>query len=119
MPYLEHLKFLISRCGWKVTKLYSHFTFWQSRFKWEFILINQKSRQAAKNSIEKDFYKFLKNANFEYDHRNNLGNFKFELIYDEIGEITYIRKYHNMFDDEVSKFVNSSLIGKEIKNYFK
>ena len=25
--YLEDLRFLIKRCGWKVTKIYSHFTF--------------------------------------------------------------------------------------------
>ena len=93
--YLDHLKFLISRYGWKETKLYSHFTFQQSKFKKDFISMNQKSWQTAKNAIEKDFYKLLNNA-----------------IYDEIGEFTYIRKYHNLFDNEVSKFVNSSLIEK-------
>ena len=99
--YLDHLKFLISRYGWKVTKLYSHFTFQQSKFKKDFISMNQKSWQTAKNAIEKDFYKLLNNA-----------------IYDEIGEFTYIRKYHNLFDKEVSKFVNSSLIEKEIEKTY-
>ena len=28
--YLEDLRFLIKKCGWKVTKVYSHFTFEQS-----------------------------------------------------------------------------------------
>ena len=93
--YLEHLKFLISRCFWKVTKLYSNFTFKRSRFKKDFILLNQRSRQTAKNATEKDFYKLLNNANFGYDCRNNLDNCKFEPIYDEIGEISYIRKYYN------------------------
>ena len=46
-------KFLISRAGWKVIKLYSHYSFDQERFKINFMLINQKSRQNAKNSIEK------------------------------------------------------------------
>ena len=63
--------------------------------------MNQKSWQTAKNAIEKDFYKLLNNA-----------------IYDEIGEFTYIRKYHNLFDNEVSKFVNSSLIEKEIEKTY-
>ena len=45
--YLERLKFLILRCGWKVIKLYSHFTFEMSIFKREFILMNQKSRQTT------------------------------------------------------------------------
>ena len=62
--YPENLKFLISWCEWKVTKLYSHFTSEQSRFKREFISMNEKSRQTAKNVVEKDFYKLLNSANF-------------------------------------------------------
>ena len=46
--YLEDLRFLIKRAGWKVTKLYSHFTFEQDTFKKEFVLMNQRSRQNAK-----------------------------------------------------------------------
>ena len=38
--YLEDLRFLIKRAGWKVTKLYSHFTFEQDTFKKEFVLMN-------------------------------------------------------------------------------
>lgn len=68
------------RCGWKVTKLYSHFTFKQSRFKKDFISMNQKSQQKVK-TIEKDFYKLLNNANFGYDCRNNLDNCKFSNIF--------------------------------------
>ena len=39
--YLEDLKFLIFRCGWKVTKIYTHFTFEQEKFKKDFILMNE------------------------------------------------------------------------------
>ena len=53
--YLEDLVFCIKRAGWKVTKIHSHITFEQARFKQKFILMNQKSRQQSKNSIEKDF----------------------------------------------------------------
>ena len=53
--YLEHLALLIKRAGWKVTKIYSYWTFEQERFKRNFILKNQTSRQNAKNVIEKDF----------------------------------------------------------------
>ena len=42
--YLEDLRFLIKRCGWKVTKIYTHFTFEQSRFKRDFVLNNQRKR---------------------------------------------------------------------------
>ena len=45
--------------------------------------MNQKSRQNAKNSIEKDFFT-LNNANFGYDCRNNLDNCQFILIFDEM-----------------------------------
>ena len=62
--YLEDLLFCIKRAGWKVTKIHSHLTFEQSRFKRNFILMNQKSRQLSKNNVEKDFYKLMNNSNF-------------------------------------------------------
>ena len=113
--YLEELKFLITRCGWKVTKLYRHFYFEQERFKKDFILMNQKARQESKNSIESNFCKLLNNANFGYDCRNNLDNCTFEPINDEIGESKYIRKYHSsVFNEEVSQFVTPQLLKEEI-----
>ena len=60
--YLENLIFCIKRAGWKVTKIHSHLTFEQARFKQNFILMNQKSRQQPKNSVEKDFYKLMSNS---------------------------------------------------------
>ena len=93
--YLEDLRFLIKRAGWVVTKLYSHFTFEQDAFKKDFVLMNQKSRQNAKNSIEKDFYKLMNNANFGFDCRNNANNLKFEPLIDELNELTYIKKYQS------------------------
>ena len=56
--HLEHLKILIGRAGWKVTKLYAHYMFEQERLKKNFILMNQLSRQTAKNSVEKNFTSF-------------------------------------------------------------
>ena len=47
--YLEDLKFLIKRCSWKVTKIYMHFTFKQSRFKRDFLKNNQRRRQKSKS----------------------------------------------------------------------
>ena len=43
--YLEDLKFLITRCCWRVTKIYSHYTFEQARFKREFLCINEPKIQ--------------------------------------------------------------------------
>ena len=116
--YLEDLRFLIKRAGWVVTKLYSHFTFEQDAFKKDFVLMNQKSRQNAKNSIEKDFYKLMNNANFGFDCRNNANNLKFEPLIDEINELTYIKKYYNLFDNKISCFVNSEILEKNINQEF-
>ena len=60
----------------------------------------------------------MNNADFGYDSRNNLDNCEFEPIYHEIGEISYIRKYYNSFDKDVSKYVNSTLIEKEIEQTY-
>lgn len=60
--------------------------------------MNQRSSQTAKNAIEKDLYKLLNNADFEL---NKLDNCKFEPIHNEIGKISYIRKYHNLFYNEI------------------
>ena len=116
--YLEDLRFLIKRAGWVVTKLYSHFTFEQDAFKKDFVLMNQKSRQNAKNSIEKDFYKLMNNANFGFDCRNNANNLKFEPLIDEINELTYIKKYHNLFDSKISNFVSCEILEKNINQEF-
>lgn len=53
--------------------------------------MNQKYRQNAKNKIEKDFYKFMNNANFGFDCRNNLNNVKFVPIINEIIGISYVK----------------------------
>ena len=77
--------------------------------------MNQKPRQNAKNSVEKDFYKLINNSNFGFDCRNNLDNCKFVPIFDELKEITNIKKYYNFFDPKVSKFVMPDLIAQEIE----
>ena len=116
--YLEDLVFCIKRAGWKVTKIHSHLTFEQARFKQNFILMNQKLRQQSKNSVEKDFYKLMNNSNFGYDCRNNIDNCKFVPIFDEYKEITFINRYHNIFDEKVSKFVTSDLLKSQIEEEY-
>ena len=116
--YLEDLQFLIKRAGWIVTKLYSHFTFEQDKIKREFVLLNQYSRQVAKNDIEKNFYKLMNNSNFGFDCRNNANNLKFEPLLNEIEELSYIKKYHNLYDEKVKQFVNSEILEKKIEQDF-
>ena len=77
--------------------------FEQERFKRNFILMNQKSRQNAKNSTEKDFFKLMNNANFRYDCRNNLDKCQFIPIFEEMNEVNskdtiiiLIKKFRNL-----------------------
>ena len=80
--------------------------------------MNQTSRQNAKNNIEKDFFKLMNNANFGFDCRNNANNTKFEPIIDEMNEITYIKKYYNLFDKRVDKFVRSEILEQQINSEY-
>ena len=86
---LEDLKFLIGCCAWRVTKIYSHYTFEQNAFKKDFVLNNKKERQNAKSDVERDFFKLMNYANFGVDFRNNANNSTFELISEKINEISY------------------------------
>ena len=107
--YLEDLVLCIKWAGWKVTKINTHLTFEQKRIKQKFILMNQKSWQESKYSVEKDFYKLMNNSNFGYDCRNNLDNCKFVPIFDEYRESTFISRYYNLFDSKVKQFITSDL----------
>ena len=77
--YAEHLHFLVTGVGWLVTKIYN-----------EFVTMNQNARQKTKTPIKRDFYKLMNNANFGIDSRNNIDNCKFELIYGQIDDISFI-----------------------------
>ena len=98
--YAEHPHFLTKPAGWLVTRIYKHFTFEQSKFKNDFLVMNQKARQKATSPVECDFYKFLSNSNFGIDCRNNIDNCVLEPPYDKIGEISYIKKFCTKFGDE-------------------
>ena len=90
---------MTTRAGWKVTKIYDHYTFKQDTFKRDFVVMNQDARKVAKTKVEKDFYKLLNNSNFGNDCRNNLGNCKLELLFDGLSEISYIKKFTNILQD--------------------
>ena len=85
--YAEDLYFLTTRCGWKVTKINNHYTFKQDTVKKDFVVMNQNARKIAKTKVEKDFYKLLNNSNFV-----NIKNFKMDLLYDGLDEISYARE---------------------------
>ena len=66
-------------------KFYEHYTFEQAKFRQDFLLMNQKARNKATSPVE------------GIDCRNNC---KLEPIYDEIGEISYIKKFDAIFNNE-------------------
>ena len=98
--YAEELHFLIKRAGWLVTYIYEHHTFEQSKFKKDFVVMNQKSRQAATSPVEGDFFKLLNNSNFGIDFHNNIDNCILEPIYDDLGEISYIKIFTTVINDD-------------------
>ena len=98
--YAEHLHFLIKRAGWLVTHIYEHFTYEQFKFKKDFVVMNQKARQKATSSVERDFYKLLNNCNFGIACRNNIHNCVLEPLYGEISEVSYIKKFSSIFGNE-------------------
>ena len=60
----------------------------------------------------------MNNGNFGLDYRNNANNTKFEPIIDEIGEITYIKKYCDLFDSQVANFVKSDVLEQNINKEY-
>ena len=116
--YLQDLVFCIKRAGWVVTKIHSHLTFEQSRFKRNFIPMNQKSRQESKNNVEKHFYKLMNNSNFGYNCRKNIDNCQFVPLFDEYREISYINRYHNIFDKKISSFVTPDILKHKAEEEF-
>ena len=95
-PYAEDLHFLVTKVGWLVTYIYAHYTFLQSKFKKEFVAMNQKSHQTASSKVEKDSYKLLNNSNFGTDCRNDTDKCYLEPIYDDINEVGFIKQYTNI-----------------------
>ena len=73
--------------------------------------MNQRSRQAAKNSVEKDFLKL------GYDCCNNLENCRFVPILDELNEMIYLKNCYNFLTITfLNLFRVNYLRGKLTKN---
>ena len=60
----------------------------------------------------------MNNANFGFDCRNNTNNMKFEPLIDEINELSYMKKYHNLFDNKITSFVNSDILQQNLNQEF-
>ena len=76
--------------------------------------MNQVSRKNAKTSVKKNFYKLMNNSNSGYNCRSNTENYFFAPIFDELEELSYTKRYQNPFDHEISEFVSSDQLEREI-----
>ena len=111
--------FLATRAGWKVSKIYDHYTFKQARFKRDFVVINQSSRKIAKTKVEKEFYKLLNNSTFGNDCRNNICHCKLGLMFNGLDEISYIKEFTNiMQDSRYREFFSLDLLGQQVKTEY-
>ena len=82
--------------------------------------MNQKSRQAATSSVEKDFFKLLNNSKFGIDSRNNIDNCILEPIYDDLDEISYIKKFTTILNDDTYRdFFSAEHMKEEIIQLFR
>ena len=113
--YAEHLRFLITLCGWTVTKIYCHFTFEQDMLTEEFVISNKVARQNAKTDMEKKFYKLINNSNFGYDCRKNFDNCFLDLAIDELEEMYYTPKHQSLFDPSLKDFFSTNSFRKTNK----
>ena len=85
------------------------------KFKAEFVIMNQVFRQNAKADVERDFYKLMSNSKFGHDCRNNVDNCYFYPIYDEIEELSYAKRYQNVFDKDMREFVSAGMLERQIE----
>ena len=60
----------------------------------------------------------MNNSNIGYHCRNNIDNCKFVPIFDEYKEISFINRYHNIFNAKVFEFVTTDLLKAEIEEKY-
>ena len=60
----------------------------------------------------------MNNANFGFDCSNHADNTKFEPVIDEMEEISFIKRYYNLFDKRVDKFVKSEILERQIQTEY-
>ena len=80
--------------------------------------MNQVSRQNAATDVKRGFFKLMNNSNFGYDFRNSADNCFFQPIYDEIEEFSYTKKNQNVFDQEISNFVSSEILERQLEEEY-
>ena len=117
--YAEDLYFLTTRAGWKVTKIYDHYTFRQARFKRDFVVTNQNLRKTFKTKVEKDFYKLLNNSKFGNHCRNNINHCSLKLLFDGLHEISHLKRFTKIMQDwRYREFFSLDLMREQIQKEY-
>ena len=81
--------------------------------------MNQNARKTAKTKVEKDFYKLLNNSNFGYDCRNNFENCTLNLLYDDLDEISDIKKFTKILQYQCyQELFTKELLSQQIEGDF-
>ena len=75
--------------------------------------MDQKSRQVGTSPAKRDFFKLLNNSNFGIDCHNSIDNCILDPIYGNLGEISDIKKFTTIFNDEAYRDSFSPELMKE------
>ena len=80
--------------------------------------MTQKSREKA-TSVERDFFNLLKNSTFGTDRRNNIDNCILKPVYQDLTDISYVKKFATTFSDNTFRnFFSPALLREEITQTF-
>ena len=60
----------------------------------------------------------MNNSNFGYNCRNNADNCFFNPIFDDKEELSYAKRYQNIFDQDIAEFVSSEHLEHQIEEKF-
>ena len=81
--------------------------------------MDQKSRQKATSSVQKDFYRLLNNSNFGINCRKNIDNCYLEPLYDDFSGMSYIKNFTAISNDDTFRiFFSPCLLRQEIRTTY-
>lgn len=88
-----------------VSYLYLRILYFRTgEIKRDFVIGNQEATLKAASSFEKDFFKLLNNSNFGIDCGNNIDSCILEPLYDDLNEVSYIKKFTTIFTENTFRY---------------
>ena len=80
--------------------------------------MNQVSRQNPQTDVENDFYKLLAMQISVTIVAIMLIIVIFQPVYDEIEELSFAKRYQNVFDQKIGEFVSTEILERQIEEEF-